>query len=331
MPGSNETVRFKVNAVDTTVQTFTSAVSSLAEFSVAQFGTPVRLDSTKINALLALVANIKFTRQVSEIGLAGVCVISDITSTDPVDQMRVNLVSASSTAANNMPAPHTAFKALSTGTNDNALAAAYLLMNSTSLLAVHNVRVVDLWRIDTAKGCWRPGRKMAGQLNSRRSTRRYRSRRERPGFQILSKFAAGLYSMVSWLQGALLSDPNQTVPLRRRVAGYIQSFTEGSAKGGHTPLTNTIFELEQARWLTQDEIEQFSVYKTFDDSWGSVDLPGTPCSNIGPDCFRELQQRLSAKNAPAEFNKGNRMVTYQRLKETIPALKASTRRGGSND
>ena len=95
-------------------------------------------------------------------------------------------------------------------------------------------------------------------------------------------------------------------------------------------LTNMIIDLEQSRWLTADEVEQYSEFKGFDTSWGSVDIPGTHCFDLGPEVFKEFKQRLSAKSAPLEFNRGNRVATYQRFKETIPALKASTRRGGSS-
>ena len=59
-----------------------------------------------------------------------------------------------------------------------------------------------------------------------------------------------------------------------------------------------MIELEQSRWLTPEEVEQYAEYKDFDSSWGSVDILGSPCSDI--------KQRFSAKHAPSDFNKGNR-------------------------
>ena len=71
---------------------------------------------------------------------------------------RVEFINHYATATDRMPVPRTVFelkhlldlpgaagfKALADGNNNPQLGAAYLLLNSAALIAVHNVRVVDL-------------------------------------------------------------------------------------------------------------------------------------------------------------------------------------------
>ena len=348
---TSTSVAFKVGDIgsDVTFNIFSSPISEASgEVDLSIFRTVIVLDPSKINAMLSRVSKLTLSVQSGQGGVAGQIVISDIHKGDAVTNARVNFLNWYCTPVNGIAAPHTVLDAKSilnlpsaasfqeactraTG-DENEYAAGFLLLVTLALIVTQNL-TTEAFTKKKAHEAYAAlagartvtGWSAAGVVANSALQRKFK---ERAPTADEAGVAAGLFSMVNWLGAALLSNPKAALAIYNKSQEFVFAYLTSSCRHGQTAVSSMFIELREARWMTAEESEEWSMLADPAATLGTFAIEGTPLASFDNNIIRELRSRISAKNAPALFIASNRGALMDRFKATLPAFRTGSRRAG---